>query len=540
MGTTRTILFIAGAKSHGPEGNGVHDYAWEARVAAAMLLRSNIGGALRVRVVTDGWPRDARVLDDADALVLFCDGRDGDHFTEALHLAGPARINEVERLMARGCGLSVIHFGTFANQADAPRVLDWLGGYFQWQDDAGRRAWSSAITTMECPVEPCISAENPNVRHPALNGIAPFTLREEFYHDLTFPVADPAWTPLLSVPSLPAKRERGTIVAWARERADGGRAFGTTLGHFHANWRQSAYRTFLLNGIAWSAGIPIPKPGVVAEYLDREQAAIILGANSRLRVLLLAGNPAHAWHNWERSTPAIAAALHADPRIDVDIITDPNEFGRRELKDYAAIVLNYCNWQDPAPLNYPAKHAFSRFVRSGGGLVALHFSDGAFHPSLPGAAASDWPEYREMVPRQWDHRQADDGTTSAHDAYGTFIAKPHGDHVISANIAQFAVEDELYYRQRGDRPVNVVLSARSRDTGNDEPLAWTHRHGDGRVFQTLLGHSEKTYASFGAREMLRRAVAWAANREVKPIDPAAETASITIPATTETLIEVLS
>jgi hypothetical protein len=44
--------------------------------------------------------------------------------------------------------------------------------------------------------------------HPALNGAAAFRLREEFYHDLTFPAeapaADPSWTPLLTAPDLPA------------------------------------------------------------------------------------------------------------------------------------------------------------------------------------------------------------------------------------------------------------------------------------------------------------------------------------------------
>ena len=40
------------------------------------------------------------------------------------------------------------------------------------------------------------------------------------------------------------------------------------------------------------------------------------------------------------------------------------------------------------------------------------------------------------------------------------------------------------------------------------------------MFQTLLGHSEKTYDAFEAREMLRRAVAWVAGREVRPLTAA--------------------
>jgi len=32
-----------------------------------------------------------------------------------------------------------------------------------------------------------------------------------------------------------------------------------------------------------------------------------------------------------------------------------------------------------------------------------------------------------------------------------------------------------------------------------EPLAWAYNLGKGRVFQTLLGHSEKTYDGFETR-----------------------------------------
>src|SRR4051812_9724378 len=120
---TRTIAFIAGPKSHGPEGNGAHDYPWDARVAAAMLERSNLRERVRCLVFTDGWPEDDAVLDGVDAIALFCDGRDGEHYREALHLESPSRIARVEALMRRGVGLSVIHFGTFAPEALAARVL---------------------------------------------------------------------------------------------------------------------------------------------------------------------------------------------------------------------------------------------------------------------------------------------------------------------------------------------------------------------------------------------------------------------------------
>ena len=79
--------------------------------------------------------------------------------------------------------------------------------------------------------------------------------------------------------------------------------------------------------------------------------------------------------------------------------------------------------------------------------------------------------------------------------------------------------DELYYNQDGDEPIEPLIAAESRNTKRLEPLAWTYTYGKGRVFQTLLGHSEKTYEAFEAREMLRRAVAWTAGQEVRRLDP---------------------
>ena len=50
-------------------------------------------------------------------------------------------------------------------------------------------------------------------------------------------------------------------VGWTIERADGGRAFGTTLGHFHRNFGLVPFRKMLINGIIWSAGLEVPEKG---------------------------------------------------------------------------------------------------------------------------------------------------------------------------------------------------------------------------------------------------------------------------------------
>jgi type 1 glutamine amidotransferase len=200
--------------------------------------------------------------------------------------------------------------------------------------------------------------------------------------------------------------------------------------------------------------------------------------------------------------------LQEDQRIKVDVSLDIEDLGRKKLGDYDVIVQNYCNWHDPRALSDASKQAFVGFLKSGGGLVLIHFANGAFHFSLPKAGAADWPEYRQIVRRVWDHQAG-----SGHDAFGPVTVRiAPVKHAITQGLKDFEVTDELYFNQAGKEPIVPLITAHSRVTKRDEPLAWTYEYGKARVFQTLLGHSENTYEAPAAGAMLRRAVIWTARR----------------------------
>lgn len=264
---TRKILLIAGPKSHGPVGNGVHDYPWSVRLLKAMLESSNVKDQVRVEYFLDGWPKDEHALDDAATIVVISDGRDGDQYREAPHLETRERVAAVDKLMRRGCGLVTIHFSNFAPDQYADKVLDWTGGFFDWETD-GQRQWYSAITTIEAEVKLA------DAKHPILNGVKPFRLKEEFYYNLRLA---PDITPILNVPALNGRAERGNVTAWAHERAGGGRGFGTTCGHFYDNWKNDQFRKLVLNAIVWTAHVEAPTAGVDAKFLDHAQIEEKLG-----------------------------------------------------------------------------------------------------------------------------------------------------------------------------------------------------------------------------------------------------------------------
>jgi type 1 glutamine amidotransferase/mono/diheme cytochrome c family protein len=546
----KKIVFIAGPKSHGPEGNRIHDYPWSAKLLKAMFEKSNVQKQIASVVVRDGWPADESVLADADAVMVISDGRDGDLFQEAPFLESPERVAAVQKLIDRGCGLLTFHFSTFAPDQYAPQVLDWTGGYFDWEEN-GQKKWYSAIETQDTDVLPV------NTDHPVLTGVKPFHMKEEFYFNLRFAAdADKVegktsaplklnhgiTTPLLVVPSLRGRDALGQTVGWARERANGGRGFGTTCGHFYDNWQNDGFRKFVMNAIVWATHGDVPAGGVESPFLSRREICDVLGESFNaalageespgaatpgpdpIRVLMFAGNEAHKWHNWEKTTAAIQSLLEVDPRIHVDVSYDIEDLSKRLLsadgqRQYDVIVQNYVNWQDATPLSEASRDAFTQFLKGGGGLALVHFANGAWHFSLPMAGESDWPEYRKIVRRVWNH-QGPEAERSSHDAFGAFDVQPTAAvSEITAGLKPFRVNDELYFSQQGDEPIEPLITAESKITHKAEPLAWTYSYGEGRVFQTLLGHSEKTYETFEPREMLRRAVAWAARKEIRPLTP---------------------
>jgi type 1 glutamine amidotransferase len=506
----RRIVIVAGRKSHGPDDNGIHDYPAQARLLDDALRRSAVAAQLEiVRAEDDHWPSAA--IAEADGLVIISDGRDGDlPFAEASHFASPERMAEVEAGVQRGMGVVPVHFAAFAAERDLERALAWQGAAFQWEQD-GKRDWYSRIS-WATGVFDLLATD-----HPVLRGVAASRLREEYYHRLAFHSDS---VPLIAIRALPGDDQREQTVAWALERENGGRAFGTTMAHSLDSLRHDGLRTLLLNGIAWAAGIEVPADGLQVAFAEREEVNHRLGlgpAPAPIRIAVLAGNNAHRWHNWPESTAALLRAWGDDPRITARVHTDPDDLVTG-LDDRDVLVLNWCNWQDPAGLSEQARTAIQSFVEHGGGVFVHHFSNGACHASLPDAGASDWPWYRTLVRRVWEHRALPPGR-SAHDAYGTFEVRPRSMHPLVAGLPACTVEDELYWRQHGTEPIEPLLVATSDQTGAEEPLAWEYEVGNGRVVQSLLGHSAATYDAAPMRAFVRRIVAWCARRAIHgPID----------------------
>ena len=98
--------------------------------------------------------------------------------------------------------------------------------------------------------------------HPVCRGWEEYDLHDEFYLK---PVIRGA-TPVLRVTT----KGEDVVVGWAYERADGGRAYGTTLGHFYENFQITAFRRTIVNAILWAAHVEVPAGGAAVDLSEEE------------------------------------------------------------------------------------------------------------------------------------------------------------------------------------------------------------------------------------------------------------------------------
>ncbi|GIW79991.1 MAG: hypothetical protein KatS3mg105_1798 [Gemmatales bacterium] len=258
-GKTRKIVFIAGPRSH---GYGAHEHKAGCMLLAKALNESGL--PVKAVVVTDGWPKDTSILQDADSIVIYADG--GGRHPLNRHL------EEIDKLMKKGVGLVCIHYGVEVPKGKpGDALLDWTGGYFEtnWSVNPHWRASYKKLPG-----------------HPITRGVKPFQIQDEWYYHMRFRNNMEGVTPILT--DLPPKetlnRKDGPHsgnkfvreeiakgipqhMAWARERPDGGRGFGFTGGHFHWNWGHNQFRKLVLNAIVWTAKVEVPPDGVPSKPL---------------------------------------------------------------------------------------------------------------------------------------------------------------------------------------------------------------------------------------------------------------------------------
>lgn len=250
----KKIVLVAGTPSHGA---GDHEFN-----AGTLLLKKcldNVPG-IKCDAHLNGWPKDRRAFDGADAIMLYMDGGSGHPLIRDENLA------QVRELMAKGVGLVCVHYAVeVPKDRGGPELKDWIGGYYE-------TGYS---------INPHWVAEIKNLPdHPITHGVkGPFKIRDEWYFNMRFRPEMEGVIPIVSatppdgIRGTPAAKEhpgREEVLAWAVERPDGGRGFGFTGGHFHINWGDDYFRKLILNALVWAAHGDVPADGVPSHVEPEE------------------------------------------------------------------------------------------------------------------------------------------------------------------------------------------------------------------------------------------------------------------------------
>lgn len=155
---------------------------------------------------------------------------------------------------------------------------------------------------------------------------------------------------------------------------------------------------------------------------------------------------------------------------------------------------NNVSSSDPAGwMTEAMQAAFVDYVRSGGGLLAIH---------------SGTATYDEMLAL----RSLLGGVFMRHPAQCPVTVTPRTGHPLTVGCSPFTLMDEHYIMALDDLDADVYVTTRSEY--GEQPGAWRRTEGAGRVAVLTLGHNLEVWLHPSFQALLRNAIRWCGGMQV--------------------------
>jgi type 1 glutamine amidotransferase len=253
------IVFLAGPKDHGFSGR--HEYEGDLRVLEKAFQEAQNIPKVRTSFHVGKAPA-ASTLADASVIVILSSSDRAANEVHPLFPPDPSTDHHGyddatkaflrgydDLVRKKGVGVVILHYAVWAENWAARQIyLDWTGGL--WVQMASRN-----------PVDQW-SMQPVNTTHPVLNGVQPWTYRDEIFCRFLLPEDYRRTNLIVATPEQDRNGIGPQVAAWAYQRDDGGRAFVFGGVDFHDAMLVDNYRRFLLNGIYWAAHGQVPAEGI--------------------------------------------------------------------------------------------------------------------------------------------------------------------------------------------------------------------------------------------------------------------------------------
>ena len=221
-----------------------------------------------------------------------------------------------------------------------------------------------------------------------------------------------------------------------------------------------------------------------------------------MKLLVLSGGR----HPYHETTPILDDFLK-DAGHEVHVTEDAGVLTSDSVDEYDVLVFN-TRREEEMTLAENEQVAMTRFIGSGKGFVCIHISN---------CGPKSWPEYHDVCGGGWI------SGSSAHPPYGQFTVNvKNASHPCAEGITDFITNDELYAKLALKSGNDVFLTGEIKggeypmghiDPGT-YPLGWTRRYGNGKVFNTALGHNGLSVQTPQFQRLILNGVKWVTSKEV--------------------------
>lgn len=271
-------------------------------------------------------------------------------------------------------------------------------------------------------------------------------------------------------------------------------------------------------------------------------AGFASAAEKPIKVLIVNG---YSNHDWQRTTSLTEAILKKANLFDVSVSTVPAKTDdpayavwQPAFQDYDVVIQTCNDINGSGPVwPEPARVAFERYMREGGGMFALHSANNAF---------AGWEEYSRMLGLAWRKKDygfalkitedesieripPGQGAGTSHGERTDRVIHRLGDHPIHQGMPRAWKTPliEVYTHVRGPAENCTVLSwAEDPKTKVRWPIEWIVEYGKGRVYTSTFGHvwhnetDPVDMRCAGFQTLMVRGLQWLAHRSVNDPLPA--------------------